>query len=338
MGLPGCGPSSRAGQPAIAEQRCPQTSDTIGMERATALYSLSCKKIMDLSANAIFVYLLVAIFTLMLVMIALHFLIKIIEYLVREAIEAYLHLASRNREERAETLENSWTENQSGESEPALRSDSQSGRRWKNLELAVLIWLFMVTMSLPLSFKFFSQQQSPIPAAGSRAGVATPSPATPAPADLDYSKLSEYLTQKNWQAADEATYELLLKLAGEKSQQRGYIDYKALESFPCKELQKIDSLWREASDGKLGFSAQQIIYRERGQNWQKMYDQIEWGRLQGDSFVLIVDRDLNWQTRRLEYKSGMAPNFENPTAGHLPVTIGIVRGKEFPQFAELCQF
>ncbi|MBW4497881.1 MAG: GUN4 domain-containing protein [Oscillatoria princeps RMCB-10] len=293
---------------------------------------------MDLSANAIFVYLLVAIFSLMLVMIALHFLIKIIEYLVREAIEAYLHLASTNREDRAESLEISWTENQSGDSETALRSDSQRGRRWKNLELAVLLWLFLATMSLPISFKFFSQQQSPLPVAGSKAGVATPSPATPAPAGLDYSKLQDYLNLKNWKYADEETYELLLKQAGEKSQQRGYIEYIELESFPCNELKKIDSLWRESSDGKLGFSAQQIIYKERGQNWQKMYDQIEWGRLQGDRFVLLVDRELNWQTRRLEYKSGMAPNFENPPAGHLPVTIGIVRGKEFPQFAELCEF
>jgi hypothetical protein len=293
---------------------------------------------MDLSANAIFVYLLVAIFTLILVMISLHFLIKIIEYLVREAIEAYVNLASGNREDRTETLESSWTENPTGESETAVRSDPQRGRRWKNLELAVLIWLFLATMSLPISFKFFSQQQSPIPAAGSRAGVATPSPATPAPAGLDYNNLKEYLTIKNWKAADDETYELLLKLAGEKSQQRGYIDYKELESFPCNELKKIDSFWREASDGKLGFSAQQIIYKDRGQNWQKMYEKIEWGRPQGDSFVMLVDRELNWQTRRLEYKPGMSPNFENPPAGHLPVTIGLVRGKEFPQFAELCEF
>lgn len=69
-----------------------------------------------------------------------------------------------------------------------------------------------------------------------------------------------------------------------------------------------------------------------------MYNLVKWGRLQGDSFVMLVDRELNWQTRRLEYKSGMAPNFDNPPASHLPVTIGIVRGKEFPQFAELCQF
>lgn len=160
---------------------------------------------MDLSANAIFVYLLVAIFSLMLVMIALHFLIKIIEYLVREAIEAYLHLASRNREDRAETLESYWAENPTGESETVVRSDPQRGRRWKNLELAVLIWLFLATMSLPISFKFFSQQPSPVPAAGSRAGVATPSPATPAPAGLDYSNLKEYLKQKNWKAAADAT-------------------------------------------------------------------------------------------------------------------------------------
>lgn len=155
---------------------------------------------------------------------------------------------------------------------------------------------------------------------------------------LNYSQLREYLRQKNWQAADADTYEVLLKIAGEKSQSRGYINYDEIKSMPCTELKTIDDLWRKASDGKLGFSAQQLIYQQQGQNWQKMYDQVGWGSLISGIFSKTVEQEFNWQTRRFQYKSGMEPKFQNPPAGHLPVIASLVRGNAFPQFAEICKF
>ena len=69
-----------------------------------------------------------------------------------------------------------------------------------------------------------------------------------------------------------------------------------------------------------------------------MYNWVEWGSLKAGEFTQTVEPEFNWETRRIKYKIGGEPNFQNPPTGHLPITIGIVRGVAFPQFAEVCQF
>jgi len=156
--------------------------------------------------------------------------------------------------------------------------------------------------------------------------------------NLSYSQLVNYLRDKNWKAADRETYEIMLKSGGKVSEERGYIDQSQVPNLSCTDLQTIDRLWRAASEGKLGFSAQQLIYEQQGLNWQKMYVEVGWGSLKGAVFTKKVDRELDLQTRRLKYKSGMEPAFQNPSPGHLPVTIGLVNGKALPQFADVCKF
>ncbi|MEZ2240141.1 MAG: GUN4 domain-containing protein [Microcoleus sp.] len=156
--------------------------------------------------------------------------------------------------------------------------------------------------------------------------------------DLSYSQLVNYLRDKNWKAADRETYEIMLKSGGKVSEARGYIDQSQVPNLSCTDLQTIDRLWRAASEGKLGFSAQQLIYEHQGLNWQKMYAEVGWGSLKGTVFTKTVDREFDLPTRRLKYKSGMEPDFQNPSPGHLPVTIGLVKGKALPQFADVCKF
>lgn len=155
---------------------------------------------------------------------------------------------------------------------------------------------------------------------------------------IDYGKLRESLRQKDWKTADTETYELILKIAGEKSQSRGYINYDETNKLFCTDLKTIDQLWRASSDGKLGFSAQQLIYEQQGKSWQKMYSQIRWGKLTGTNVEKTVEQQFDWQTRRMRYKDGMEPDFKNPLPGHLPVTMSLVQGVAFPQFAEICKF
>ncbi|OCR00248.1 hypothetical protein BCD67_24905 [Oscillatoriales cyanobacterium USR001] len=155
---------------------------------------------------------------------------------------------------------------------------------------------------------------------------------------LDYSNLRNYLRQKNWNAADKETYEIILKAAGKESQIRGYIPQNQLIKLFCTDLQTIDKLWRAASEDKLGLSVQQLIYEQQGLNWQKMYAEVGWGSLKGGVFTKIVDQEFDLPSRRLRYKSGMEPDFQSPPPGHLPVTMGLVKGKAFPQFADVCKF
>ncbi|NEN87552.1 MAG: protein kinase [Okeania sp. SIO3H1] len=154
---------------------------------------------------------------------------------------------------------------------------------------------------------------------------------------LDYGKLQNSLRERNWQVADRETYETILKLAGKDAEAQGYIDPNLLTKLPCKDLEIIDNLWRAASDGKLGLSAQQLVYETQGFNWQKMYAEVGWGSLTNGVSSKFVDREFDWRRRRLRYKVGKEPNFLNPPPGNLPVTIGLVRGKAFPQFLDLCK-
>jgi hypothetical protein len=215
--------------------------------------------------------------------------------------------------------------------------------KWQKFGLTALLGVLIFTILLPLSFRSLSQKQiDSIP-------IVEPFTVPTLPdlsetSDLmnqileNYNQLAADLQQKNWQAADQLTYELTLKLAGKKAFSRGYIDYTELESLPCDQFQQIDQLWRDASEGKFGFSAQQIVYKTQGQNWQKYYAKVGWANFKGNRFTPLVDRTLNWDTRRLEYSLDKQPNYENPPIGHLPVTISWVRGKKFPQFAEFCEF
>ncbi|MBD1935840.1 GUN4 domain-containing protein [Microcoleus sp. FACHB-68] len=212
--------------------------------------------------------------------------------------------------------------------------------KWKRFGLATILGCLIFTIFLSPALKSLSEKPMRVVAAADSMSVNMPEVPKPKPIKpiLNLTNLKNFLKQKNLQAADRETYELVLKLAGEKSQSRGYIDYTEIENLPCNELRNIDKVWRESSEGKLGFSAQQIIYKKQRQDWQKMYSQVGWGNLKNQKFTSLVDKELNWQSRKLEYKKGMQPNFKNPPIGHLPVTIGWVRGKEFPQFAELCEF
>ncbi|MBW4681079.1 MAG: GUN4 domain-containing protein [Microcoleus vaginatus WJT46-NPBG5] len=212
--------------------------------------------------------------------------------------------------------------------------------KWKRFGLAAILGCLIFTILLSPALKSLSEKPARVLAAADSMSVNMPDVPKPKPVKpiLNLTNLNKFLQQKNWQAADRETYELVLKLGGEKSQSRGYIDYTEIENLPCSELKTIDKAWREASDKKLGFSAQQIIYKKQGQDWQKMYSKVGWGNLKGQKFKRLVDKELNRQSQKLEYRDGRQPNFKNPPVGHLPVTIGWVRGKEFPQFAQLCKF
>jgi hypothetical protein len=73
-----------------------------------------------------------------------------------------------------------------------------------------------------------------------------------------YTNLRNALAQANWQAADQETLNLMLKLA--KRETEGWLDALAIEQFPCRDLERIDRLWHQASRGKFSFSKQLEIY------------------------------------------------------------------------------
>ena len=100
---------------------------------------------------------------------------------------------------------------------------------------------------------------------------------------VDYTPLRNLLAAGKWREADEKTRELMLKAAGRESE--GLLDDKSLQEFSCSDLKTIDRLWVEYSDGHFGFSIQNSIYLETGNQpgkidfnaFSRFWDRIGWG-------------------------------------------------------------
>lgn len=75
---------------------------------------------------------------------------------------------------------------------------------------------------------------------------------------IDYTTLRHLLGNGQWEQADRATKEVMLKVTGR--QPEGLIDRESMQNFPSQDLQTIDRLWIQYSDGRFGFSVQKRIW------------------------------------------------------------------------------
>lgn len=75
-------------------------------------------------------------------------------------------------------------------------------------------------------------------------------------------ELNYLLVNKKWQEADSLTALLMLYVANREEQ--GYFDEDSLKNFSCQNLQDIDSLWVQNSNGRFGFSVQKTIWVHSG--------------------------------------------------------------------------
>jgi hypothetical protein len=75
-----------------------------------------------------------------------------------------------------------------------------------------------------------------------------------------YAQLEYFLKAKNWEAADQKTYQLMLNIAKREL----YLDDDQINSFSCPNLQRIDQLWVSNSDKRFGFSVQKEIWIKTG--------------------------------------------------------------------------
>ena len=148
----------------------------------------------------------------------------------------------------------------------------------------------------------------------------TPSP-TPtlisAVTGVDYSPLQNLLAAEKWREANRKTRELMLKAAGRESE--GWFNNKSLQEFSCSDLKTIDRLWVKYSDGRFGFSVQNSIYLETGN---------QPGKLDYNAYVRFGDR-LGWRSHGRWRNNYLSFNLNAPR-GHLPeiFSAGIYRWLE----------
>jgi cell division protein FtsB len=95
----------------------------------------------------------------------------------------------------------------------------------------------------------------------------------------DYTRLQDLLANQKWRQADEETAKAMLKVSGREKE--GCLRAEDIENFPCEDLQTIDRLWVESSNGKFGFSVQREIYQSLGgdddyETVKKFADTVGW--------------------------------------------------------------
>jgi hypothetical protein len=129
-----------------------------------------------------------------------------------------------------------------------------------------------------------------------------------------YTELRNALTQKDWGEADRATLDLMLKLTRRETE--GWLDLAAIEQFPCRDLERIDQLWNEASQGKFSFSKQLEIYST------PIPPKARFLKFFGDDYerALSFSEQVGWWRSRAEfykYYNQLIFGFEAP-AGQFP--------------------
>jgi len=99
-----------------------------------------------------------------------------------------------------------------------------------------------------------------------------------------YQQLETFLKNGQWKEADRETDRLTLQIVGKEAEQ--WLTLEDIQNFPCEDLQMIDKLWVDYSNGKFGFSVQKKVWMACGgisgeYDWdvyEKFADQVGWRR------------------------------------------------------------
>lgn len=91
---------------------------------------------------------------------------------------------------------------------------------------------------------------------------------------IDYTHLHDLLAKGKWQSADRETWDLMCQALAKP---RGsYIFSSDIDKFPCKDLQTIDELWVNYSQGRFGFSVQTLIYKKANRDYGIFCNLVGW--------------------------------------------------------------
>ncbi|MGB7250272.1 MAG: GUN4 domain-containing protein [Phormidesmis sp.] len=126
---------------------------------------------------------------------------------------------------------------------------------------------------------------------------------------IDYSRLRNILESKDWQAADEETYEVMIRAVGKES--GNYFSADELLNFPGGDLLIIDRLWVKYSQGQFGFSVQKEIYVECGGKLDGIYP--------GDEIWEAFSEKVGWRTKGSWISYSNVTFDKSAPKGHLPI-------------------
>ncbi|KAK1592567.1 hypothetical protein Q3G72_027112 [Acer saccharum] len=129
---------------------------------------------------------------------------------------------------------------------------------------------------------------------------------------ISFDLLQQLLSAQNFRQADEETRRLLIALAGEAAQKRGYVFFSEVKFISEADLKAIDDLWTQYSDNRFGYSVQNRIWEKTDRDFSKFFVKIGWMK------------KLDTEMEQYNYRSFPTEfiwelNKDTPE-GHLPLT------------------
>ena len=139
---------------------------------------------------------------------------------------------------------------------------------------------------------------------------ADPGPELLSDIDVDFTLLRDLLAEQKFQEADDETRRLLIEIAGEDAESRGYVYFSEVRTMPVADLQTMDNLWRHYSKEKFGYSVQARLWRSSKRNWDTFFLKIGW----------TTGTNLYKKWGAIDGASEYTYTLKEAEKGHLPLT------------------
>ncbi|MEM7712443.1 MAG: GUN4 domain-containing protein [Cyanobacteria bacterium P01_A01_bin.68] len=92
--------------------------------------------------------------------------------------------------------------------------------------------------------------------------------------DIDYAPLKNLLASSKWRNADEETNKIILKIANRVD--ANWLREQDFTELSCFNLETIDELWSNHTQGHFGFTAQSKIWKDVGEDYIKFSNAVGW--------------------------------------------------------------
>ncbi|KAJ0977164.1 hypothetical protein J5N97_012638 [Dioscorea zingiberensis] len=136
---------------------------------------------------------------------------------------------------------------------------------------------------------------------------------TPSTNTSPFDTLAEHLAAANFRQADEETRRLLIELAGEAAQKRGYVFFSEVQFISAADLRAIDRLWRRHSGDRFGYSVQRRIWeRKARRDFTGFFIRVGW--------MKKLDTEMEQYNYRAFPDEFIWELADNTPEGHLPLT------------------
>jgi hypothetical protein len=91
---------------------------------------------------------------------------------------------------------------------------------------------------------------------------------------VNYDYLENLVAARMWRKADEETSNIMFKITNRAD--AGWLREEDFTNFPCFDLETIDELWTDCSQGRFGFTAQSRIWKTVGENYIEFSNAVGW--------------------------------------------------------------